>query len=144
MIEEENNNYENIVVLRNDLLNNISVLFSQPIISYIDILNEFNFSHDNNNNNNNNEIENNLYENIITTLTDDEFKKLEQINYNISNIDKNNCNICLELFNNHEKIIKLKCTHYYHIKCIEKWLKKHNNKCPMCRIEIAKGVPINL
>ena len=140
--ELENNDYENIDILRNNLLNNMSILFSPPIINYIDILNEFNFTHNDNNIEDN--IGDNLYENIITALTDDEFNNLEKINYHDNdNLDKNNCNICLNVFDNNEKIIKLKCSHYYHIKCIEIWLKKHSNKCPMCRIEVAKGIPIN-
>ena len=123
--ELENNDSENIDVLRSDLLNNMSILFSPPIINYIDILNEFNFTHNDNNIEDN--IGDNLYENIITALTDDEFNNLEKINYNDNdNLDKNNCNICLNVFDNNEKIIKLKCSHYYHINCIEIWLKKHN------------------
>jgi hypothetical protein len=144
--ELENNDYENIDNLRSNLLNNMSILLSQPIINYIDILNEFNFTHNDNNIEDNivDNIGDNLYENIITALTDDEFNNLEKINYNDNNnLDKNNCNICLNIFDNNEKIIKLKCSHYYHIKCIEIWLKKHSNKCPMCRIEVAKGTPIN-
>jgi hypothetical protein len=138
----ENNNSENIDILRSNLLNNMSILLSQPIINYIDILNEFHFTQDDNNMEDN--IGDNLYENIITALTDDEFNNLENINYNDNdNLDKNNCNICINVFDNNEKIIKLKCSHYYHIKCIETWLKKHSNKCPMCRIEVAKGIPIN-
>ena len=124
----------------------MSILLSQPIINYIDILNEFHFTHNDNNIEDNIEdnIDNNLYENIITALTDDEFNNLEKINYNDNdNLDKNNCNICINVFDNNEKIIKLNCSHYYHIKCIETWLKKHSNKCPMCRIEVAKGIPIN-
>jgi hypothetical protein len=140
--ELENIDSENIDVLRSNLLNNMSILFSPPIINYIDILNEFHFTQDDNNMEDN--IGDNLYENIITALTDDEFNNLEKINYNDNdNLDKNNCNICLTIFDNNEKIIKLKCSHYFHIKCIETWLKKHSNKCPMCRIEVAKGIPIN-
>ena len=140
--ELENNDYENIDNLRSNLLNNMSILLSQPIINYIDILNEFNFTHNDNNIEDN--IGDNLYENIITALTDAEFSNLEKINYKDNdNLYKNNCNICLNVFDNNEKIIKLKCSHYYHINCIETWLKKHSNKCPMCRIEVAKGIPIN-
>ena len=139
--ELENNDSENIDVLRSDLLNNMSILFSPPIINYIDILNEFNFTHNDNNIEDN--IGDNLYENIITALTDDEFNNLEKINYHDNNnLDKNNCNICLNFFDNNEKIIKLKCSHYYHINCIEIWLKKHSNKCPTCRCAVGKSKPL--
>jgi hypothetical protein len=76
----ENNDCENIDVLRTNISNNISMLLSQPIINYIDIINNFNFiQYNDDNNDNNDNINNNLFENIITALTDDEFNKLEKL-----------------------------------------------------------------
>ena len=67
-----------------------------------------------------------------------------KIIYDKEVINKNNCNICLDIFQEKEELIKLKCDHLYHTNCIAEWLKKHSNKCPICRDEIAKGTPINL
>ena len=90
------------------------------------------------------DIDHTLSENIIVALNNEEFNNLEKIIYDKYAINKNNCNICLDIFQEKEELIKLKCTHLYHINCIAEWLKKHSNKCPICRDEIAKGTPINL
>ena len=42
------------------------------------------------------------------------------------------CCICLEDFNNNEKIIALNCGHNFHKKCIKKWLVRKNS-CPLCQ-----------
>ena len=60
-------------------------------------------------------------------------------------IDRNNnntapeCSICLLKLNNGTEIKTLFCTHKFHDKCIEKWLKT-NNTCPLCRV---KDIPVN-
>ena len=43
------------------------------------------------------------------------------------------CSICLSKI--YKQKIKLKCNHFYHKECIEKWFTK-NNSCPVCRKEI--------
>ena len=82
-------------------------------------------------------------QNIIVALTKEEFDELDIIEEN-ENIQDEKCNICLSELNKENKIIKLKCGHFFDNECIENWLRKHSNKCPTCRIEIAKGEPINL
>lgn len=42
------------------------------------------------------------------------------------------CVICLEEYNKKEIIRTLKCKHFYHKNCIDKWM-KNNNKCPLCK-----------
>lgn len=42
-----------------------------------------------------------------------------------------NCSICLEIFGEDE-IVKLECTHIFHEKCLEEWLKIQKN-CPLCK-----------
>ena len=49
--------------------------------------------------------------------------------------EQKNCSICLDDFVVGDKIIYLPCFHYYHAKCIEKWVKT-SDKCPLCNIEI--------
>ena len=53
----------------------------------------------------------------------------------IVDIKENKCSICLEEYNINKDIIKLKCNHEYHKKCIKEWLKVNNN-CPQCRGDI--------
>ena len=47
----------------------------------------------------------------------------------------NECPICLEYFNDKEKLAKLKCGHVFHIECIKKWISRESN-CPTCRIKV--------
>ena len=51
--------------------------------------------------------------------------------------EEEECNICLDKINN-KTVVKLKCGHYYHKKCITKWFTEqvatgHTPSCPSCR-----------
>ena len=52
-----------------------------------------------------------------------------------NNFENIRCTICLSTFQNNEIIRKLSCQHFYHQKCIDRWL-ENNKKCPLCRFEI--------
>lgn len=45
------------------------------------------------------------------------------------------CVICMSEYANREKLRRLPCTHDFHAKCIDKWLKS-NITCPICRDEV--------
>lgn len=64
----------------------------------------------------NNKLKHNRYEKIIF----DEEKEYYD-----------SCTICLDDFDNNEKLLKLKCNHIYHEKCIKTWFKNKSN-CPNC------------
>ena len=87
-----------------------------------------------------------LEEDIIIALNDEEFDKLDKIKYKEDTIEKTNkeCLICLDNFMEDDEIIKIKCNHIFHTNCIKHWLCKESNKCPICRIEVGKGLPINI
>ncbi|KAK5662282.1 hypothetical protein OQA88_8188 [Cercophora sp. LCS_1] len=40
--------------------------------------------------------------------------------------------ICLEAFKGESVVRCLKCHHIFHAECINKWLLKHHNTCPLC------------
>ena len=86
---------------------------------------------------------NNLNEDVKIVLTNEEFNKLGRKKYKDVEKDGNEskCTICLNKIEDDEEIIQLECGHFFHINCIEKWLKKCSNKCPNCRVEVARGVP---
>jgi hypothetical protein len=93
-------------------------------------------------------IFNYLEDNIIIALNDEEFNNLDKIKYKedslyIENTNKE-CLICLDNFVENDEIIKIKCNHIFHTNCIKQWLCKESNKCPICRIEVSKGSPINI
>jgi len=163
--ENEGNNEENQEnqnIEENNIINAIPSLLQHPINSNIDNL----FSDNNSLNNfiniiesylenyDENEIMNLPYlmpmqqlvppqEDIIIALEEEEFnKEIEIINFN--NLECLECSVCLENFNEEHKIIKIKCNHTFHDQCIKQWLCNESNKCPICRIEIGKGVPKNI
>ncbi|CAD8065627.1 unnamed protein product [Paramecium sonneborni] len=66
-------------------------------------------------------------------LTKEQIKKIpKKIVYNKQ---KDVCSICQNDIVKFEKIRELKCKHFYHSKCIKKWL-INEKKCPICQIEV--------
>jgi len=62
--------------------------------------------------------------------------KLIDKNTKIYKYDKNEtntCAICIEDYQNNDKIRELNCKHFYHQKCIDNWLfGKRKLTCPLC------------
>ncbi|VDO28560.1 unnamed protein product [Haemonchus placei] len=44
------------------------------------------------------------------------------------------CTVCLCEFETGEEVRNLRCTHIFHVNCIDKWL-VYNKKCPVCRLD---------
>ena len=73
---------------------------------------------------------------VKITLSKEQFNKFEKKNVlDIENITKCgvNCSICMDDYNEKEKVVLLKCNHYYHESCIENWLCNQKVTCPICR-----------
>jgi hypothetical protein len=52
----------------------------------------------------------------------------------VSEFNGQTCCICIEKYNLHECVRKLKCGHNFHKKCIDNWLIAGTKTCPTCRI----------
>ena len=69
-------------------------------------------------------------------------KQLNKNNKNNKNNKKYECSICIETIKPYEKkIVHLNCSHKFHSKCLQKWVKTQtssyiNPTCPMDRIVI--------
>ena len=50
---------------------------------------------------------------------------------NLHNIINDECSVCLKNFSESDKLIKLKCDHVYHLKCIATWGTVRET-CPLC------------
>ncbi|KAJ2077353.1 hypothetical protein H4R24_005182 [Coemansia sp. RSA 988] len=48
---------------------------------------------------------------------------------------KTECGICMDDYKPDEEVMTLPCKHFYHIECIDHWLKM-NGTCPICRTRI--------
>jgi hypothetical protein len=52
-------------------------------------------------------------------------------------IEKEQCSVCMELFDEKEQVTLLPCFHKYHPNCIKKWLEQ-KNKCPVCKNRVIR------
>lgn len=55
----------------------------------------------------------------------------------LESISSDNCTICFTEISEEEKII-LNCNHYFCNICIQDWLDKGKNSCPLCRSDIKE------
>ena len=78
---------------------------------------------------------NNIEEDVRVVVSENDFNTLKEID-----VEGENCAICLEKIET--KAIILPCKHVYHNKCIKEWLCNHSYKCPICKNDTFKGVPI--
>ncbi|KJH45086.1 zinc finger, C3HC4 type [Dictyocaulus viviparus] len=51
--------------------------------------------------------------------------------------EQERCTVCLCEFETGEEVRNLRCTHIFHVNCIDKWL-VYNKKCPVCRLDVDK------
>ena len=86
---------------------------------------------------NNNNGENQVYQNVVVTVDDDDFDKLESQTLTCDH--DSSCAICMSQMVKDEKITLLKCSHNFHYNCITPYLKEYNYKCPVCRAEVGKA-----
>jgi hypothetical protein len=64
--------------------------------------------------------------------------KIKQYNnIKLNNYNDEECCICLIEYKEEDKIRILQCEHYYHKKCIDIWLIKYKEQCPLCRDNIV-------
>ncbi|GMJ03466.1 hypothetical protein HRI_004015800 [Hibiscus trionum] len=58
-------------------------------------------------------------------------------------VDGTDCSVCLTEFEEDETLRLLpKCSHAFHVPCIDTWLRSHTN-CPMCRAPIVSDMANN-
>ncbi|XP_045831889.1 RING-H2 finger protein ATL54-like [Trifolium pratense] len=74
-----------------------------------------------------------LQQSIINSITVCKYRKNEGL------IEGTECSICLNEFHEDETLRLLpKCSHAFHISCIDTWLRSHTN-CPLCRAGIVSN-----
>jgi len=75
------------------------------------------------------------------TTTDCKHSSLSRLSDWWKTSAKDECCICLECYTVGETICAPKateCNHVFHEECIHEWIKRGNDKCPLCRVELLK------
>lgn len=76
-----------------------------------------------------------LDEAVIKLITVCKYKKSDGF------IEGNDCSVCLSEFKEDESVRLLpKCSHAFHLPCIDAWLRSHSN-CPLCRSNVSVITP---
>lgn len=70
-------------------------------------------------------------------LTKKEFQSLPHRKVKAEN-DGEECPICMCQYIRNQRLRVLPCSHYYHTRCIERWLTKMSTLCPMCRYDLTE------
>ncbi|XP_042510868.1 E3 ubiquitin-protein ligase Os04g0590900-like [Macadamia integrifolia] len=81
-----------------------------------------------------------LDETLIKSITVCKYNKGDGL------VKETDCSVCLNEFQEEERLRLLpKCSHAFHLTCIDTWLRVHSN-CPLCRanIVIANPLPLQL
>ncbi|KAJ8642993.1 hypothetical protein MRB53_004741 [Persea americana] len=82
-----------------------------------------------------------LDESVIRAIPTFQFKRLVVGGGNIDKETIHDCAVCLNEFQEDEKLRLLpKCSHAFHIDCIDTWLQSNAN-CPLCRSSISNTSP---
>ena len=76
-------------------------------------------------------------EDINVTMDKEDINNLEILRYNEE--EDSNCSICLMDVVKDDYYYKINCGHFFHRKCLEKWLEEYNYVCPVCRKELGKS-----
>ena len=155
------NIFDTIENMLNELHNNTNIMNAITTVNqdeeyvhfdiYFDEMNDNQYDENNNHDEQNEQIEHNQhpihfhlhqieYENNY-------FKSCHEINEKLKKSEKikkcdsiltENCFICMDNYKESQLKRELpSCKHYFHKKCIDKWLKKKAS-CPICRDELLK------
>lgn len=119
-LNAENSNFVFSFLPNNNLINNTNIV-NQILSNMTNIVNNTN----------------NTQEDVNITMDKDDIDNLEILKYSS---DKNtSCSICLMDVEKDDEIFKIKCDHFFHKDCLEKWLSDYNYLCPICRTELGKS-----
>jgi hypothetical protein len=55
-------------------------------------------------------------------------------------MQRQECYICLEEFEDGDKIRTLPCSHEFHNACVDKWLLQVHRTCPCCRVDVCDAL----
>lgn len=78
------------------------------------------------------------YDDQISKLPHWQFKRVEPMNETLSeNSVSQECCICLAKYKEREEVRQLPCSHLFHLRCVDQWLRIISS-CPLCKQELEK------
>lgn len=63
-------------------------------------------------------------------LSDEEIRALPKVRF--ESAEQQHCAICLEAYQEGELLTALRCSHYFHVECLARWMRRAT-LCPLCR-----------
>jgi len=136
IIDNYTNNQLNIPIVDNDIEDNIP----HEDINHDVINHDVNIEELNNVNLESYEEVSRLTEiigNVKTGLSEEKLKRFPffilKTHYKISREEK--CHICIDTWEDNQRLTRLNCFHLFHTECISTWLKE-KKKCPICNHEV--------
>jgi hypothetical protein len=83
----------------------------------------------------------NIQDDVQVVIEKDDLNKMGiNVYEKVKNKDTDStCLICMDELYDDDIVRQAPCKHTFHRVCIDKWLKKESNKCPVCRSECGKG-----
>jgi hypothetical protein len=80
-------------------------------------------------------------EDIVIAMETNSLNKFLNTTQPYDNLDETHknipCAICLEQPESDQNVVVTCCSHVFHTDCIGEYLGNHNNKCPVCRLELG-------
>ncbi|KAK1348722.1 hypothetical protein CWI37_0048p0030 [Hamiltosporidium tvaerminnensis] len=70
------------------------------------------------------------------TVSKVDLEEIPVVKYVKGVIPQTECSICLLPYRVGQRLRSFKCGHYFHCKCVDKWLLGFSDKCPMCRVTV--------
>lgn len=77
---------------------------------------------------------------VKTPLSETELAQLETKKFSdltATQKEDAKCAICMTEYSDSESVRIMQCKHFFHQECIDPYLAKYNNKCPICREHLA-------
>jgi hypothetical protein len=71
-------------------------------------------------------------------LTEEEVLQLPVVDYDTRDdpTHQTSCAICLEDFEEGDKLRQLPCRHHFHTECVTPWLTERHSSCPLCKYQV--------